>query len=83
MRRTVDLSCGGARVTNDPQSPPPEGPVRLIFRPPGRKPVEVVAMPMWSSTDSLGVKFIIADDMERLAVAELIDAGLMSADAAA
>ena len=45
--------------------------------------VSVIAMPVWSSSDSLGVKFIIADEMERLAVAELIDAGLLSAPVAA
>jgi PilZ domain len=84
MRRTVDISCGGARIAYDPTSRcrPPLGPVRLEFRSPsGGDPVEIVGLTMWRSPDSYGVKFIVADELERLAVAELIDQGMRAAAA--
>ena len=72
--RIVDLSCGGARIGyENSRMKPPRGPHRLCIEAGDLEPVEVVAMPTWHARFSYGVRFLLTDEMERLAVAELID----------
>ncbi|MCA9618363.1 MAG: PilZ domain-containing protein [Myxococcales bacterium] len=77
LRRTVDISCGGARIAFDGgRLSQPHGPIRLSFRRPSAPPLELVGIVVWHSPGSYGVRFLVADELQRLAVAELIDDGL-------
>lgn len=72
--RVVDLSCGGARIGYmNSRMVVPSGAHRLRIEPDGEAPIELVALPVWKTRFSYGVKFVLAGEMERLAVAELMD----------
>ena len=75
LRRTVDLSCSGARIAYDPvgRHAPPDGPARVEIRRDFADPIQLIGVPMWRSSDSYGLKFLVSSEMDRLAIAELID----------
>ncbi len=78
--RAVDLSCGGARINYESSHVPvPSRAHRLRFARPDGESVEVVVMPVWRTRFSYGVRFLLADDMERLAIAELMDSAVRRA----
>lgn len=72
--RILDLSCSGARIAyENSRMQVPVSAHRVRIEPPGAEPVEVLAMPVWRTRFSYGVRFLLVDDLERLAVAELMD----------
>ena len=72
--RTIDLSVSGARIGyENSQIDVPAGAHRLRIQVAAGEDVEVVALPVWRSRFSYGVKFLLTTEMERLAVAEIMD----------
>jgi hypothetical protein len=74
--RIADLSCSGARLEHRPDKPWKASTQRTLVIELEREeapPLRLFALPVWSTPHALGVKFLLLDDMDRLALAEIID----------
>ncbi len=72
--RIVDLSCGGARIWYESsRMSVPIGAHRVRIEHKGLDPVEMIALPVWRSRFSYGVRFLLVGEVERLAIAEMMD----------
>lgn len=74
--RIADLSCSGARLERRPDQPWQHSRACTLVVEIDRvdaEPLKLLAIPMWFTPNALGVKFLLLDDMDRLALAEIID----------
>lgn len=80
--RITDLSCGGARLEHRSEQPwrvPRNGTFVIELPRQDTDPLRLFALPIWSNGNALGVKFLLVDDMDRLALAEIIDESSVAA----
>ncbi len=72
--RTIEMSCGGARIAYDARRwSPPAGPYLLAFDRGQAGPLQVTGVLAWQLPHCFGVQFLQTSDVERLAIAEIID----------